>query len=442
MASEKERQKNLRALVRRIIKSNLSIKMSDAEKIVRIGKECVPFILEFVRDEKGWDQITYGEIYPLTAIALLGSIGSADALEDVFSAILKHDDDLDLIDYLIPSILASCARGRSDFLLKNAFDSSLDFVGRLTCLDALGALGEIEPESREAIGGKLAGYLSSSEEPEFNGYLISTLIDVDQDRHLREIEDAFSRKQVDEKVIDMKLVMKLVGPEKEEDLLRTCYLPPLSFFEAENMESIRSEMDEHLEDDDEDDEDFSDEEPSTIQELADLIMKRADEMYRKTGRNDPCICGSGEKFKNCCLPNILERKRISPLEDRLRGIIQEFNDSDAGGKLLREGSKTFNFGERIVMEQEMQLLMDWYCHDYIQNGGKTTIDLVIEISGANWMRSRSPRSGRGSRPFLIFMRSSRSGREPDTSWRTCFLNRAEDSSFRKSPHHSSLKDTS
>ena len=383
MASEKERQKNLRALIRRIIKSNLNIKLSDAEKIVRIGRECVPAILEFVRDENSWNQIIYGEIYPITAIVLLGSIGSPDALEDIFSAILKHEDDLDMIDYLIPSILASCARGRADFLLKNAFDSSLDMVGRLTCLDALGSLGEIEPRSREVIGEKLAGYLSSSEEPEFNGYLISTLIDVAQDRHLREIEDAFSRKQVDEKVIDMDLVMKLVGPEKREDLLRNSFQPPISFFEAENMESIRSEMDERLEDDDEDDEDeddedFADEEPSTMQEAAELIMKRAEEIYRKTGRNDPCICGSGKKFKNCCIPNILERKRISPMEDRLRGIIQEFNDSDAGGELLSQGAKAFDFGERIVMEQEMLLLMDWYCHDYVHDGGKTTIDLVIE----------------------------------------------------------------
>lgn len=23
--------------------------------------------------------------------------------------------------------------------------------------------------------------------------------------------------------------------------------------------------------------------------------------YKKTGRNDPCPCGSGKKYKNCCL---------------------------------------------------------------------------------------------------------------------------------------------
>ena len=27
----------------------------------------------------------------------------------------------------------------------------------------------------------------------------------------------------------------------------------------------------------------------------------------KIGRNDPCPCGSGKKFKKCCLPNIIIR---------------------------------------------------------------------------------------------------------------------------------------
>ena len=25
---------------------------------------------------------------------------------------------------------------------------------------------------------------------------------------------------------------------------------------------------------------------------------------QKTGRNDPCICGSGRKYKNCCLDDV------------------------------------------------------------------------------------------------------------------------------------------
>lgn len=33
-------------------------------------------------------------------------------------------------------------------------------------------------------------------------------------------------------------------------------------------------------------------------------------MNEKTGRNDPCPCGSGKKFKNCCLNKSATPKKI------------------------------------------------------------------------------------------------------------------------------------
>ena len=32
-------------------------------------------------------------------------------------------------------------------------------------------------------------------------------------------------------------------------------------------------------------------------------------MRKKVGRNDPCPCGSGRKYKKCCLPNDVEDKK-------------------------------------------------------------------------------------------------------------------------------------
>jgi uncharacterized protein len=39
--------------------------------------------------------------------------------------------------------------------------------------------------------------------------------------------------------------------------------------------------------------------PSPSELLQTLIAEERGR-YRKTGRNDPCPCGSGKKFKNCC----------------------------------------------------------------------------------------------------------------------------------------------
>lgn len=34
-------------------------------------------------------------------------------------------------------------------------------------------------------------------------------------------------------------------------------------------------------------------------------------MIEKTGRNDPCPCGSGKKYKQCCLSKALAPKKIT-----------------------------------------------------------------------------------------------------------------------------------
>jgi hypothetical protein len=40
---------------------------------------------------------------------------------------------------------------------------------------------------------------------------------------------------------------------------------------------------------------------------------------KKIGRNDPCICGSGKKFKVCCLEKLAADERLRRDRDRTRG---------------------------------------------------------------------------------------------------------------------------
>lgn len=55
----------------------------------------------------------------------------------------------------------------------------------------------------------------------------------------------------------------------------------------------------------------------------------------KTGRNDPCTCGSGKKYKKCCLTNdeAVERERLAaavrPAGLRLPGVAEEFTVTPA-----------------------------------------------------------------------------------------------------------------
>jgi hypothetical protein len=60
----------------------------------------------------------------------------------------------------------------------------------------------------------------------------------------------------------------------------------------------------------------------------------------KTGRNNRCHCGSGKKYKNCCLP-LYEEKRSRHIEVmadminvalEIKGIHKEIKEIKNGGK--------------------------------------------------------------------------------------------------------------
>jgi hypothetical protein len=50
--------------------------------------------------------------------------------------------------------------------------------------------------------------------------------------------------------------------------------------------------------------------------LVQKMLKEEASPYKHTGRNDPCPCGSGKKFKKCCLP-LLEKSRTGGIEPPL-----------------------------------------------------------------------------------------------------------------------------
>ncbi|HSN40545.1 MAG TPA: SEC-C metal-binding domain-containing protein, partial [Burkholderiales bacterium] len=72
----------------------------------------------------------------------------------------------------------------------------------------------------------------------------------------------------------------------------------------------------------------------------------------KPGRNDPCSCGSGKKFKHCCEGKIAARgpvpppadvsalialyngRRYAELESRARVLLGQYPDFGFGWKLL------------------------------------------------------------------------------------------------------------
>ncbi len=109
---------------------------------------------------------------------------------------------------------------------------------------------------------------------------------------------------------------------------------------------------------------------------------------KKTGRNAPCPCGSGEKYKKCCLGTGVftpgEKQKmvtIEQIQDRLKKFLPgekrhfEKGFANAPVPLIPE--------EESTPEQNdlMELLMEWVIYDYRPPGGKTLFEKFLATEG-------------------------------------------------------------
>ena len=153
MSSDREKRKKLRGFVRKVINYGLAIRPEDAKKIVSIGKECLPVLSEFVRNETNWEKMSEdrNNISPLIAFCLIGAIGSPEGLDDIIYSVRKHMDDLGPVEDLISSVMASCADGKVETLLGIAFNPEINHIERMICLEALVDLSFLNPDTRNTI---------------------------------------------------------------------------------------------------------------------------------------------------------------------------------------------------------------------------------------------------------------------------------------------------
>lgn len=92
----------------------------------------------------------------------------------------------------------------------------------------------------------------------------------------------------------------------------------------------------------------------------------------KAGRNEPCPCGSGKKYKKCCM----QKQEIEENAERsLREMILEFSREPVFKTDLEDAKKIFLEG-REPDDAFMVMFVDWFIHDYrLKDHGKTIIEL-------------------------------------------------------------------
>ena len=149
----------------------------------------------------------------------------------------------------------------------------------ITAIKCLKEIAERNPLSRDDCIGILAHRLNCGAEndPAVNGFLISALIDLEAVETMDIIRHAFDKQVVDLSVAgDVEDVEMELGLRTRRSTPRPVYHPFLGNPMSGLVEGGSGA-------------------------LAGKNVEASAE-HRKVGRNDPCPCGSGKKYKKCCLP--------------------------------------------------------------------------------------------------------------------------------------------
>lgn len=112
------------------------------------------------------------------------------------------------------------------------------------------------------------------------------------------------------------------------------------------------------------------------------------------GRNDPCPCGSGKKFKKCCLgktdapaPGFTRDEREAALDRLARSSArQEFTqlraiaEAEFWGEWLDRRSRD-DLLRAMELDESRLAFNEWFVFDYKLPGGSTIIELLLDREG-------------------------------------------------------------
>jgi len=107
----------------------------------------------------------------------------------------------------------------------------------------------------------------------------------------------------------------------------------------------------------------------------------------KIGRNDPCPCGSGKKYKKCCLnkakpPVDLLWRRLGEAHDRLVDRLMAYAEKVFGGTALAMATDEFLALPEMGLPQDqiedhMQFFVPWFVFNWMYDPSDTEVELDV-----------------------------------------------------------------
>ena len=243
------------------------------------------------------------------AVDLLGTLGSPDAIGPLVRLFYAGDDDLtdsleDVLTRLGPGVIAP--------VLAVAADASLPWYPRTVASNAAVRAAANDPSCRaqiaDALRPLLAGYVARAEaaaDPE-NAFsddeqtMISTLVG-----DLSELADPEARPLIEQAFAKNLVDLMFIRPHHVDDMYRDVR-PPRPLPPARQwLDRYRNQFAEHAR------EQRREAIRLPAEPLAEAHTKKPAVRRKLPGRNDPCWCGSGKKYKKCHLYADQQQQQIT-----------------------------------------------------------------------------------------------------------------------------------
>jgi hypothetical protein len=292
-----------------------------AIKAVRLHKEAmIPRLIALIEDAaraaQAGEEVTNknGHFF---ALFLLGEFRAREALPAILKAISLPNEGPsqlfgDAIHDVVPGVLAALAGERDlDLVLALIDDKALNQYVRWAAASALVAMVAAGIRTRDEIMQLLRQSLRRAideQDTELITGLVPTLDDLYPEEAYDEIKEAYAKHLVDDFMINLSDVERTLAGGRAECLKKLGEKPP---FIDDTVEELRhwasfSEPEEEYDGEHEEEYEFTPAPAPPIPRArpmplpAVLPAKPIRSPEKRVGRNDPCPCGSGKKFKKCC----------------------------------------------------------------------------------------------------------------------------------------------
>ena len=279
------------------------------QAILAKEQEAVIPLCDVLKSKHYWEAEGNKQWMPVHAVKLLGMLADPRALPHLVDALILA---CEVGDYLImedlPTIFGRIGPRAipllEEFIHAHKGDNEF-WYPRSTAADGLLAIAMHHPHEQERILTFLHELFSEEDDEEFLGFAAKSLLKFSDPSSISVLEKAFDRGIIDDYIIRRDdLLKKMVKPlgMYNNDLLH--------FYDPEQVgeRQVRREIEREIEYENElyADQKLEQREKSIAIELKRLeIANTLNErnllpLTRKVGRNEPCPCGSGKKFKKCC----------------------------------------------------------------------------------------------------------------------------------------------